>query len=123
MPCEEVSAKVEAPFSKLLGPSKQHHTKEDFIPPHGGNLRLPEDTPKANMPSTHVVIAGLLFALLAAAIYSYVAKMKMPRNFSQPETELGSQPFTAMTDSAVRRREQPHREHGSLVQAEAEAAE
>lgn len=109
LPCEEVSAKVEAPFSKLLGPSKQDRTKED--------------TPKANMPSTQVVIAGLLFALLAAAIYSYVAKMKMPRNFSQPETELGSQPFTAMTDSAVRRREQPHREHGSLVQAEAEAAE
>ena len=71
-----------------------------------------QDTPKANMPSTQVVIAGLLFAaaldrlerqratdfirvrrfrtglhrqillvqaLLAAAIYSYVAKMKMPR--------------------------------------------
>jgi len=116
LPCEEVLVEIKAPFSKFLG----NRSKQDSTPPLDGHGKFQlQDTPEANMPNAEVVMIGLFIALVAAAVYSCVAKTKIPRNFSE-ETELGSQPFTAMPDSATVRRRDPHRDReGALVEAEA----
>ena len=98
LPCEDLSSQTTHPEARYQVPRSPAGPTRPAGPT--GPVRLgsdPEATDTLHIFRSKVVVCSLLLAVLAACIYSYMTRMKTPRNFARMES---SQPFAADEEAA-----------------------
>ncbi|CAE7212115.1 Snapc3, partial [Symbiodinium sp. CCMP2592] len=92
LPCEDISTQEPGPV-----PTQKPWRHQEPRVPHlpGGHVEDPEALDASH---SQTVVFVLLLAVVAAGIYSYIARTKTPRNFAPPDMELSSEPFAALDE-------------------------